>query len=135
MSFKQNDWNFVAGFGDQGFLWYMLCIRHDVGVYFRATKSMVHYVLHYWGTIAGAKPWNGKLWLEPAHMEGQCSSRLGANLRFLSQVETRSNGSVCASELERMRTLRRSAELHPVARAGTRWNRCLQFDPARMALF
>ena len=73
-----------------------------------------HWVHHYWGTISGAKAWEGALWNTPAHARGEASRRLGANLDYLSRLEPDSAGEVsrCA---ERMRALRRSAEAHPLA--------------------
>ena len=31
MAYKDNNWRFVAADSDQGFIWYMLFIRHDLG--------------------------------------------------------------------------------------------------------
>lgn len=114
-----NWWKFVAAAEDQGFFWYMLFLRHDLGVYFNpdahsAPGRIAHTVNHYFGRIAGAKAWEGKLWNEPAHLNGQASPRLGTNLHYLSRLEPTSSGEEyrCA---EGMRALRKTAESHPLA--------------------
>ena len=76
----------------QGFFWYMFYIRHDLGAYFNPSEQsapgpIAHWVNHYFGTMAGQKPWEGKLWNQPAHLEGQASPRLGNNLHYLSRLD------------------------------------------------
>ena len=46
-AFKQNDWGFINGMSDQGFIWYMLFVRHRAGVYFSGSER--HKVIHWWG--------------------------------------------------------------------------------------
>ncbi|KAL1515501.1 hypothetical protein AB1Y20_002124 [Prymnesium parvum] len=102
-----------------GFFWYMFFLRHNLGVYFNpgelsAPGKIVHIVDHYYGKIAGAKAWEGKLWNEPAHLKGQASGRLGMNLHYLSRLEPRPTGEEGSCD-GAMRTLRRTAEAHPLA--------------------
>lgn len=119
----------------------MFFLRHNLGVYFNpgelsAPGKIVHIVDHYYdkcasrrGTpllsrlpmhtwlcrrIAGAKAWEGKLWNEPAHLKGQASRRLGMNLHYLSRLEPRPTGEEGSCD-GAMRTLRRTAEAHPLA--------------------
>ena len=99
----------------------MLFLRHDLGVYFNPDKqsapgSIAHTVSHYFGRVAGAKAWEGKLWNEPAHRKGQASVRLGFNLHYLSRLDPSSSGeeSSCAQS---MRILRKTAEAHPLAQS------------------
>ena len=119
-AFTNNWWRFVAAAEDQGFFWYMLFLRHDLGAYFNPSEhaapgAIAHTVNHYFGRIAGAKAWQGKLWNQPAHLKGQASPRLGNNLHYLSRLDPSpfEEDSPCAEE---MRVLRRTAEAHPNAR-------------------
>lgn len=125
-AFTNNWWRFVAAAEDQGFFWYMFFLRHNLGVYFNpdnasAPGEIAHTVNHYFGQIAGAKAWEGKLWNSAAHLKGQASLRLGMNLHFLSRLEPSPSGEgyPCAAG---MRTLRKTAEAHPLAqRARTKY--------------
>ena len=134
VAYLRDDWNFVAGAEDQGFLWYMLFIRHDLGVYLHDMGHTQHYMFHYWGQIAGSKAWEGQPWTSPAHMTGQCSKRLGANLYYLSRLES-------DPELDRapcmrsMTVLRRSAEAHPLAITPKGSAKCIRWKPPRIAIW
>ena len=120
--FKRDDWNFVGGLEDQGFLLYMGFIRHQgLGAYFNP-EAPVHKLIHWWGTVGmGAKAWQGKPW----NAEMQASPRLGCNLEYLTRLElpepaaptaapqqlaVNATKDTCWAEL---RELRRSAEAHP----------------------
>jgi hypothetical protein len=46
VAYRSNEWSFVDGVEDQGFLWYMLFIRHDLGVYLHDLGHTGHYVYH-----------------------------------------------------------------------------------------
>ena len=121
-----NWWRYVAAAEDQGFFWYMMFLRHDFGAYFNPDASQLpgngprrkqpaHWAFHYFGTVAGAKAWNGRLWDSEEHRKGQASPRLGYNLHYLSRVRPHlpSESAACDGE---MAGLRRSAEAHPLAR-------------------
>jgi len=132
-AFLSNDWRWVAAAEDQGFFWYMCFLRNDVGAYFNPSGAPAHWINHHWGQISGAKAWEGKLWNEPAHLRGEASRRLGANLEYLSRLEpsaTREN-SPCA---ERMRSLRRTAEAHPLTRRYAHTPR-IHYAPSRFAVW
>ena len=117
---RRDDWQWVAAAEDQGFFWYMTAIRHQALGYFdpgpRHGRNLTHYVHHYFGTVAGAKAWAGKPWTSPAHRLGQCSTRLGMNLKYLSRLEpTRPiERTPCHASLTAQR---RTAEAHPLAHA------------------
>ena len=52
----------------------MYFIRRDAGVYFNPSadgRDVEHWIFHYFGKIAGAKAWEGKLWNEPSHLRGE----------------------------------------------------------------
>lgn len=53
-AYVRNDWHFVAAELDQGFMWYMLYIRHDAGRYIRYTANVHHKAIHWWFS---SKPW------------------------------------------------------------------------------
>jgi hypothetical protein len=53
-AYRRDDWRYVAGVTDQGFLWYWFFIRRDEGAYFRYAPNKGHLVLHW---RAWPKPW------------------------------------------------------------------------------
>ena len=53
-AYRRNDWRFVNGATDQGFLWYWFYIRQARGAYFRYAPNRGHLVLHW---RAWPKPW------------------------------------------------------------------------------
>ena len=113
---------------------YVCFVRHDIGAYFNPSGAPAHWVHHHWGQIAGAKAWEGKLWNEPAHLRGEASKRLGANLEYLSRLApspTREDTAACG---EPMRALRRSAEAHPLTRHYASTSH-IQYHASRFAVF
>jgi len=133
-AFQKDDWRWVAAAEDQGLFWYVCFVRHDIGAYFNPSGAPAHWVHHHWGQIAGAKAWEGKLWNEPAHLRGEASKRLGANLEYLSRLApspTREDTAACG---EPMRALRRSAEAHPLTRHYASTSH-IQYHASRCAVF
>jgi hypothetical protein len=112
-AFKRDDFGFVAGGEDQGFFWYMLFLKHGVGA-LSHPDDYAHRINHYWGTVAGSKAWEGRLWAQNHGV----SPRLGMNLHYLSRIEPSATGqySPCRTSLM---LLRRSAEQHPEASRST----------------
>lgn len=53
-AYRRNDWSFVNGGTDQGFLWFWFYVRRDQGRYFRYGGNQGHHVLHW---RAWPKPW------------------------------------------------------------------------------
>jgi hypothetical protein len=111
-AFRENTWAYVAGAEDQGFFYWMLFLRHELGVYSNP-RNIEHKMHHYWGSVLGAKAWEGRIWTS-----GMASSpRLGQNLDYLSRIEPApaAKRTVCAHN---MAALRRAAEAHPDTRPG-----------------
>lgn len=114
----------------------MLFVRFDLGAYLQADPDSAHWIWHYWGSFLGdAKAWQGSLWVTEAHRAGQCSTRLGANLHYLSRLEPVAPGTVaCAKQLSVMKTLRRTAEAHPHASV-LGGSQCTAYAPPKVAVW
>ena len=97
----------------EGFFWYMLFLKHNVGA-LSHPDDFAHRINHYWGTVAGSKAWEGRLWA-PEH---GVSPRLGMNLHYLSRIEPSATIQYSACRTDLMQ-LRKSAEQHPEAPRST----------------